>query len=177
MINLEIKIRVDDLAPYVARATAARAVFSGTLRQVDTYFEAARGLLKLRVVDSETGCTAELIAYDRPTVEGSRVSDYTVCPVDNPDLLLETLSKSLERGVRIRKSRDLWMFGGTRIHFDTVEDLGTFIELETEGNTRSADAMTAEHDAVIELLELDRGAAIAGSYAQMMAGRKPPDGP
>lgn len=172
MINLEIKIRVDDLAPYAQRAAKAGAFFSGTLRQVDTYFQAARGLLKLRVIDTEAERTAELIAYERPGIEGSRVSDYIVCPVSDADLLLETLSRSLERGVQVKKSRDLWMFGGTRIHLDTVDGLGSFVELETEGNTRSEEEMQAEHDQVMAFLELDRGKAIAGSYAGMVDGRR-----
>jgi len=170
LINLEIKIPVDALAPFAERARAAGAEFRGTLRQVDTYFGAARGRLKVREIETGDTREAELIAYDRPTVDGSRVSDYVVYPAADPALLIETLSRCLARGVTVKKSRDLWMFGGTRIHLDTVEGLGTFVELETEGNTRSGEATKAEHERVMDFLELDRATAIAGSYEGMLTG-------
>jgi adenylate cyclase class IV len=167
LINLEIKIPVDDLDGLRLLAGKAGATFRGTLRQTDTFFEVTRGLLKLRVIE---GAQAELISYERPETPGSRVSSYTVYPTGDPDLLHDVLSRCLKRGVRVRKRRDLWMWGGTRIHLDDVEALGTFVELETEGNTRSHEAMKEEHEQVMAFLKLDRNRAVPGSYAGMLAG-------
>lgn len=165
MKNLEIKAPAPDLAALKARALAAGARTIGVLRQVDTYYQAARGLLKLRVIQ---GAGAELIAYARPLVEGSRVSDYALFPVDEPVPLKEVLERSLVRVVEVRKSRDLLMWDGTRIHLDTVEGLGTFVELETEGDSRGEAAMREEHEQVIAALGLDRRTFLAGSYADML---------
>ena len=165
MKNLEIKAPAPDLPGLKARALAAGARTVGVLKQVDTYYQAARGLLKLRVV---SGAGAELIAYSRPLVEGSRVSDYAVYPVDEPGALKEILERSLLRVVEVRKSRDLLMWGGTRIHLDEVDGLGTFIELETEGDSRGPAAMREEHERVITALGLDRAGFLAGSYADML---------
>ena len=165
MINLEIKLPVDDLDEIRRRALAAGAVPSGVLQQTDTFFAATRGLLKLRVLGDGS---AELIAYERPRTAASRISDYIVCPVSDPARLHEVLSRSHGRLVEVRKTRDLLMLGGTRIHLDRVEGLGTFVELETEGDSRDEAAMRAEHERVIEALGLDRGRFLAGSYAEML---------
>lgn len=167
MINLEIKVRVEDLGEVRRRALAAGAVASGTLRQTDTFYAAPRGLLKLRVLADGP---AELIAYERPRTAGSRISDYAVCPVADPARMQEVLARSHATLVAVRKTRELLMLGGTRIHLDRVEGLGTFVELETEGNSRDEAAMRAEHDRVIDALGLDRSRFLAGSYGEMLKG-------
>src|SRR5439155_17837496 len=81
--NLEIKVRVADLAP--ARATAARlgARPAGVEVQVDRYYELEGGSrLKLRTVP---GRPAELIRYRRPECDAVRTSDYEVTPVRDAD--------------------------------------------------------------------------------------------
>src|SRR2546427_12915823 len=79
--NLEIKIRVADLAP--ARATAARlgARPAGVEVQLDRYYELEGGSrLKLRTVP---GRPAELIRYRRPGADAGGTSDYQVRRVDD----------------------------------------------------------------------------------------------
>lgn len=44
--------------------------------------------------------------------------------------LKETLAKSLGIHAVVRKKRSAHFYGQTRIHFDQVEGLGNFIELE-----------------------------------------------
>lgn len=168
MKNLEMKVPVADLGAIEARARAAGARNVVHLRQVDTFYRAHRGLLKLRVVE---GGNAELIAYERPRVAGSRTSDYLLYPTEDPGRLQSILDRSLERLVQVRKRRHLWMSGGTRIHLDTVEGLGTFVELETESEARPASEAQSEHEQLIEGLGLDPGTAIAGSYAELILGR------
>lgn len=166
MRNLEIKAPVADPAALRARVAAIGAGRRGEFRQVDTFYRVERGFLKLRVIDGGAG---ELIAYERPLVAGSRMSDYRLARVEEPAALAAVLDRALTRLVEVRKSRELWMYGGTRIHLDTVEGLGAFVELETEGNSRSDDAMRAEHDEVIETLGLDRATFLPGTYAAMLA--------
>ncbi len=50
----------------------------GTLIQRDTYFEVARGRLKLR---EEPDAAAHLIAYERPDLPGSKESRYRLIEV------------------------------------------------------------------------------------------------
>lgn len=99
----------------------------GTLVQSDTYFEAARGRLKLR---EEPGTVSQLIAYQRPDLAGQRESRYRLIEVPHPAELREALATVLGVTVVVRKARRLFIFEGVRIHLDRVEGLGDFIELE-----------------------------------------------
>ena len=99
----------------------------GILIQRDTYFEAARGRLKLR---EEEGADAHLIAYERPDLPGQKESRYRIVRVDNPAEMQEALSAALGVSVVVSKRRRLFVLAGTRIHLDRVDGLGDFIEFE-----------------------------------------------
>ena len=187
MQNLELKVRCRDdegLAPLIERARMGGAIYARTLAQRDTYFAAPRGRLKLREWDqpeppgagfAEGEDTeraphgATLIAYARPDDDGSRVSDYLLTPTNDPQGLRAALDRALGTLVVVEKLRVLYMWGQTRIHFDRVTGLGEFVELETLlDRAPSAEAAMAEHRAVIAALGLDRLAAIAGSYSDLL---------
>ena len=59
-----------------------------------------------------------------------RKSDYIISPVLDPGSMCSALDRS--NGIRglIAKTRTLWIVEQTRIHFDAVENLGKFVELE-----------------------------------------------
>lgn len=97
------------------------------LIQRDTYFEAARGRLKLR---EEEGVDAHLIAYERPDLPGQKESRYRIVRVDNPAEMQEALSAALGVSVVVSKRRRLFVLADTRIHLDRVDGLGNFIEFE-----------------------------------------------
>lgn len=73
---------------------------------------------------------SELIYYERPDIEGPKLSIYSKCNVPHGADLLNVLSMSL--GIRglVKKTRHLYIHEHTRIHIDDVEGLGKFIELE-----------------------------------------------
>jgi adenylate cyclase class IV len=125
--NVEVKARLDDLT--LARDVAARAGarLAWTDLQVDRYYELDGGRrVKLRTCGR---APAELIRYDRPETGGVRSSDYTVSPVRDPAAQACLVPKG-DPLVIVRKRRELWQVENVRIHFDTVDDLGTFLELE-----------------------------------------------
>jgi len=193
MQNLELKVRLPDVAALAALAVTARergAEYRRTMFQRDTYFVTPRSRLKLREWRREDGAPvsgvaeddaeagdggAILIAYDRPDETGSRVSDYLLCQVTDADALREALERSLGTRLVVEKRRRLFLWGNTRIHLDRVTNLGPFVELETvvEHFPGTPDerqsAAEAEHRQVIALLSLDRLPAIAGSYSDLLA--------
>lgn len=74
------------------------------------------------------GCSPELIYYDREESTGPKLSSYNKCKV--PEYLENVLVNALGTWGVVKKIRTLIMIGQTRVHFDSVEGLGDFIELE-----------------------------------------------
>jgi predicted adenylyl cyclase CyaB len=174
--NLEIKARYDDLSRAAQIAEQAHGTFAGVLHQVDTYFHAPSGRLKVRqnravLPNGEETNGGELIAYQRPNECGTRMSTYTVTPIADPIDCIAGLSAVLGVRVVVRKRRELWLLGATRIHLDDVDDLGRFIELETVITTQGELDAREEHERLIRLLEIPQGAAMAGSYSELLLDR------
>lgn len=76
----------------------------------------------------QQGSPSELIFYEREENTGPKLSDYSKCMV--PDNINEFLTKALGSWGVVKKVRNLMMVGKTRVHFDSVEGLGDFVELE-----------------------------------------------
>ncbi len=125
--NVEIKAHLRDVE--LARKQAARigAKPMGFLRQVDTYFRAAHGQLKLRETLHEP---AVLIWYHRPADPKSRLSEYLLTPVADPEAMKQTLTLALGCRGQIVKTRELWLYENVRIHLDDIEGLGHRVEFE-----------------------------------------------
>jgi adenylate cyclase class IV len=125
--------------------------------------------LKVRELHDGTG---ELIAYHRPDTPGLRQSVYTRCPCDDAKALCDTLSRVLPvRGV-VRKEREVVLIGQTRLHLDTVEGLGTFVELEVV----LSDGESSEHGEhvardLLRTLQLSDSSLIAEAYVDLLDGR------
>jgi len=125
--NIEIKARVKDFDRLARRVEAFSDAPAVTLQQEDTFFNTPGGRLKLRVLAPDHG---ELIYYTRDDATGPKRSDYLISTTTEPDSLKTVLSAAWGiRGV-VRKQRLLYRVGNTRVHLDTVEGLGTFMELE-----------------------------------------------
>lgn len=166
--NIEIKVRVgpserEQIEQY---AIALKARAGGTSMDVDTYFHVARGRLKLRIRDGEPAGT--LISYERPNEATSRLSDYRLIPIPDAFALRKTLTQSLGVLVTVTKRRTVFLYGATRIHFDDVDELGTFIELETVLGMQSYDAALAEHRFVFDTLGLSGGEIVPESYSDLL---------
>lgn len=74
--------------------------------------------------------SAELIFYDRPDSDGPKLSKYDKCSVPNGSQMSSVLSFALGVEGSVKKKRQLFMVGQTRVHIDYVEKLGNFMELE-----------------------------------------------
>ncbi len=163
--NLEFKVRYESLDLLLPKLAALRAKRQETINQVDTYFHNPKGRLKLRETDiSHEGW---LIYYERPNTLESRYSIYQLCKIAEASGLKELLTAALGVKTIIKKQRVLWMYKNTRIHLDTVTDLGEFVELETvfQGQTE-ADA-DKEHNHVKNVLGLETAEPIAVSYSEL----------
>jgi adenylate cyclase, class 2 len=149
--NLERKFRCPDLPAAEKAAQALGAVFAGTLVQRDLFFPAPRARLKLRILGEGP---AELISYVRPDQSAARLSHYTLTPVVNAPAMIATLTHSLGNPRELHKTRRLYLHRVTRIHLDTVANLGTFVELETVITTQSPAEAESELSAIASALRL-----------------------
>ncbi len=168
--NLEFKVRFDSLDSLQSKLKELKATHCGTINQVDTYFENPKGRLKLR----ETDKSGEdwLIYYERPNTLESRYSIYQLCKIDESSVLKELLTTALGIKTIIKKQRVLWMYQNTRIHLDTVVDLGEFVELETVFQGQSEPDANIEHNHVKTALGLEAAEPIAVSYSELPKHKK-----
>ena len=125
--NVEIKAVLRDRATVIAWAEQRSTVGPETLRQEDVFFPCESARLKMRVLAPKRG---ELIRYERTDTPEVRCSHYTIARTEDPDTLIEILTKTLGTIGVVRKTRLLYRIGQTRVHIDQVEGLGDFLELE-----------------------------------------------
>ena len=161
-LNLELKARVENHEAIKHILKNIGATFEKILDQKDIYYKVEDGLLKLRI---ENG-NYSLIKYNREEEKSDRWSNYYVVKMEGTEteLLFSSLF-SIE--TEIIKKRELYMYKDTRIHIDSVENLGKFIELETvvHGEREYAKEL---FDEMIELLNLDLSDQIRSSYRDLI---------
>jgi len=163
--NLEFKVRYESLDALLPKLVDLKATYTETINQVDTYFQNPKGRLKLRETDeSDEGW---LIYYERPNELESRYSIYQLCKIAEPTALKELLTAALGIKIIVKKQRAFWMFKNTRIHLDTVEGLGKFVELETVFQGQSETEAVKEHQHVKTTLNLNAAEPIAVSYSEL----------
>ena len=121
--------------------------------------------MKLRESSGRSGGT--LIYYNRPDEAGSRYSEYTLVPVEDANGLREILSAAVGVLVVVEKAREVFLYGSTRIHLDSVRELGAFVELETVVGEQGEEEVHAEHEAVRVALGLHDGEVVPSSYGDL----------
>src|SRR3954454_3762511 len=168
--NVELKARDQDPEGTLRAALAHGAQDQGVLKQVDTYFAAREGRLKLREERREGAePDATLIAYARADEATARTSAYHLVAVADPRPLAAALDASLGTVVVVEKFRRLLLWQDVRIHLDEVADLGTFVEIEAVAPADSD--LSDEHRKVAELravLKMDDEHVEARGYAALL---------
>jgi adenylate cyclase, class 2 len=166
--NLELKARIASVSDAVRIAHRLKAQRKGIVRQRDIYYKVSRGRLKLRIINNRL---AELIFYNRPNKKGRRYSDYVILPVSNVRLANELCTAAFGQKVVVEKERRLFLYKNSRIHFDEVRGLGTFIEFEVLVMHGKQQAQK-----LLELLSVEFGiqrtATVAASYSDLLFNTK-----
>ena len=189
--NLEFKAHYPSFKNLYPRLADLKATHRETVHQIDTYFyvtqvkdaailETCKPRLKLREITEarDHGMTfadatdeAWLIYYERPNHSESRYSQYQLSKVSDPSTLKALLTVALGVETTVQKQRDVWMFKNTRIHLDTVTDLGQFIELETVLQGQTEAEAVDEHQHVKNTLHLGAADPVAVSYSDLVMQR------
>ncbi len=164
--NFEFKAKVDDIEMYENKLLTLRPEFKGLDHQVDTYFNVQYGRLKLREGNIENS----LINYDREDVAASKASQVILYR-HVPDIALKNiLIRQLGVKEIVDKRRKIYFIGNVKFHFDVVENLGTFIEVEAidEHEAFTIEELKSQCDHYFKFFELTKQDVIDRSYCDLI---------
>jgi len=167
--NVEIKARVDRPARLRERVEAMADQGPVRILQEDVFFRCDSGRLKLRKLP---GGEAELIHYQRDDSTEPRESDYVKTDLAEPGRVEEALARALGVIGRVRKEREVFLRGRTRIHLDRVEGLGDYLELEVVlSPEESIEAGVATARRLMRELEITPEQVVDQAYIDLLAAR------
>ncbi len=162
----EFKARIDNWLHLEKKLLTLNPVFKGADVQVDTYFNVPGGRLKLR----EGAIENALIYYQRSNVARAKASDVVLYPHKPENALKEILDKALGIKIIIKKTRKIYFIDNVKFHFDDVENLGNFIEVEAIDNDGSIGMEKLEKQCkyFISFFEVKEEDFIAESYSDLL---------
>jgi len=166
MKNIECKVRVDEILSFEKKLGLLSPVYKGLDLQVDTYFKVAHGRLKLREGNIENA----LIHYQRADVAEAKTSTILLYTHEPNKALKEILSLHLGVQTVVRKERKIYFIDHVKFHFDTVDGLGYFIEIEVidRNDTLLEQNMHLQLEKYFDYLGLKKENLIAQSYSDML---------
>jgi adenylate cyclase, class 2 len=166
LTNIEFKAKVHSTEPYETKLKSLQPEYIGMDHQIDHYFNTKNARLKLRVGNIENA----LIHYERPDtndVKKSRVILYKHSP---DDALKNILTAQLGIKAVVDKIRKIYFIGNVKFHFDLVQNLGTFIEVEAinYGDSYTIEQLQAQCDHYFNFFSLNKEDLIAKSYSDLI---------
>lgn len=168
--NIEIKAKARNFERQKQLAEKLSDSPPQKIDQEDTFFCTPKGRLKLRVSSPcRENRRGELIYYEREDTAGPKSSNYLVSTTIDPASLNSLLTSALGLCGIVRKSRNLYRVGQTRIHCDVVENLGEFLELEVVMQpNQSVDEGIAIAKDLMNRLEITEQDLIQGAYLDLL---------
>lgn len=129
-INFEFKASTDHLEALEKKLLELNPIYIGQDKQTDTYFNVANGRLKLREGNIENA----LIYYERQNVTGAKQSDILLYKHPPDKDLKDILIKLHGIKVIVKKVRKIYFIENVKFHLDSIDELGTFVEVEAIDN-------------------------------------------
>ena len=126
-LNVEFKAKTSRQKEQEEIMKGLTADYKGEDKQTDTYFNVAKGRLKLREGNIEN----TLIYYNRADTADIKTSDVHLYKLEGKDASLKALLIAAH-GVKVivDKTRRIYFIGNVKFHFDTIAGLGEFVEVE-----------------------------------------------
>lgn len=170
-INFEFKARTADIDLLEQRLQTLNPEFRGEDHQVDTYFNSPTGRLKLR----EGNIEYSLIHYEREDNAAAKQSNVILYhpPTADPNLKA-ILAKTLGIKIIVDKIRRIYFIGNVKFHFDRVEGLGNFVEVEAidKDGSLGVEKLQMQCNRYAELFDIQPDDYLAGSYSDMLMHRQ-----
>ncbi len=164
--NVEIKAwtRDWDGAHHVAKVLSGDG--GKRIQQTDTFFRVPKGRLKLRCCNSSDW---EIIWYFRPDTSGAKLSAYWRLKIHWPGFCTGILRTLFTIRGTIRKERTLFLLRDARIHLDSVESLGRFIEFEILLKRVGSISKAHERaDVLSKLFQIQDGDLVSTAYMDLL---------
>ncbi|KAJ2950439.1 hypothetical protein O0L34_g8680 [Tuta absoluta] len=176
MRNVEIKAKISDYEKICNVAEELSGGPATIIKQDDTFYNVLEGRLKMRFYADSS---ATLVRYSRDDEGGPKLSNYELLDFTSEEAakakqLDEMLRKCLGTRGRVVKERKLFIVDQTRIHIDTVKDLGHFMELEVvlrpSQSVEEGQAIARDLQNKLEVRDKD---LIQCAYVDLLQNKKP----
>ena len=166
ILNIEFKAISKRLVNQEEILLQHNPLFIGEDHQIDTYFNVSTGRLKLREGNIENA----LIHYEREDFAGAKSSHVLLYQHQPNKTLKEILIKTLGVKTVVDKRRKIYFINNVKFHFDTVEGLGTFIEVEAidKDGSIGKEKLQAQCDEYAALFYIDEEDFISVSYSDLI---------
>ena len=166
-INFEFKARCNNIETIELKLKELNPLFIGVDKQVDTYFNIPNGRLKLREGNIENS----LIHYNRSNSKTAKQSDVILYQHQPEKNLKEILTKALGIKIIVEKERKIYFIDNVKFHFDRVNKLGNFIEVEAidKEGLIGIDKLKQQCEYYIQFLGITQDQFIAESYSDLLA--------
>jgi len=163
---IEFKARVNDWEDMETRFLSLNPEYKGEDHQTDTYFHVNTGRLKLREGNIENA----LIYYRRPDATGLKQSDVLLYRHSPDPSLKEILTVLHGVKVVVDKRRKIYFMDNVKFHFDKVEHLGLFIEVEAIDVDGSIGLEKLEQQCCYyaEYFGIEKSQYVSGSYSDLL---------
>lgn len=169
-VNFEFKARCSDIKKPEEILLRQKPLYIGKDHQIDTYFHVPNGRLKLREGNIENA----LIHYERSNTAGAKQSDVILYQhMPNP-ALKAVLTKAIGVKVVVDKKRKIYFIDNVKFHFDEVEGLGGFIEVEAidKDGSIGIDKLKEQCAYYATMLGVEPEDYMAESYSDLLLAKK-----
>lgn len=165
-LNIEFKARTNNIEALEQKLFSLNPQFIGEDHQKDTYYNVKTGRLKLREGNIENA----LIWYQREDVKGAKQSDILLYKHPPDDALKNILNKVHGVKIIVDKIRKIYFVENVKFHFDRLEGLGTFVEVEAidSNGEIGIEKLKEQCDFYINFLEIKTEDFMKKSYSDMM---------
>ena len=166
ILNFEFKAKATELDILEKKLLRLNPKFIGEDNQTDTYFNVNSGRLKLREGNIENS----LIWYERENTAGAKQSDVLLYKHEPDKTLKDILIKVHGIKVIVQKKRRIYFIENVKFHFDTIAELGTFIEVEAidkDGNL-GIEKLKEQADKYAAYFNIQKEDFIGLSYSDML---------
>jgi predicted adenylyl cyclase CyaB len=169
-INFEFKARHNNIGEAENILQQRNPRFVGEDHQIDTYFNVPNGRLKLR----EGTIEQSLIFYERTDTAGAKQSNVTLYNHQPDPSLKQVLAQALGIKTVVDKKRKIYFIENVKFHFDCVDGLGEFVEVEAidKDGSIGLDKLKEQCRHYQALLGVQDDDFMAESYSDMLLAKK-----